>query len=188
LEKIRQNDQKAATELVEYLYPLVSKIVRRRITDPGEAEDTAQEVFLKVFRHLDRFRIHQGGLEPWVSKITYNTCLNRIRSQMRKPEVRWTDLSEGQRHLMEKVFQEDQQVDSFQATEAKELLENLMQCLSPKEKLIIEMMELEELDGEEISKRTGWSRVNIRVRAHRARAKMRKRVKNLLNQGSHESI
>ena len=62
----------------------------------------------------------------------------------------------------------------------RELVGKLLDGLGPEDRLVIEMMELEDLSLEEIRQRTGWNSVKIRVRAFRARSKLRKQLQRLL--------
>src|SRR5204862_3199178 len=93
LERVRQSDEEAARALVRELYPLVMKIVRSHLPRRTDEEDLAQMVFGKVFAHLEQYA---GAVpfEHWVSRVAVNTCLNQLRSEKCRPEVRWADLNE----------------------------------------------------------------------------------------------
>src|SRR5579862_6683215 len=100
LARVRLRDQEAARSLVEYLYPLVSGIVRRKLPRGAAEEDLMQEIFLKMFEKLDQYR-GEVPLNHWVSRIAVNRCLNAIRSQRSRPEWRMADLSEDQQEALE---------------------------------------------------------------------------------------
>src|SRR5512140_3713366 len=93
LGKVREHDQEAARALVEALYPLVMRIVRSHLPFRSSEEDLAQEVFLKLFSKLDQYEEHPGiGFEHWVSRLAVRTCLDALRAEGRRPELRMADL------------------------------------------------------------------------------------------------
>ena len=102
LSRVRQQDEGAARDLVQHLFPLVMKIVRSHLPRRVLEEDLAQMVFIKVFTHLDQY----SGLVPfehWVSRVAVNTCLNQLRAEKSRPEVRWADLGEEEALVLEKI-------------------------------------------------------------------------------------
>src|SRR6266498_4071710 len=99
LERVRQSDEEAARTLVCELYPLVMKIVRSHLPRRTDEEDLAQMVFAKIFAHLEQY---SGAVpfEHWVSRVAVNTCLNQLRSERCRPELRWADLNEAEAQVM----------------------------------------------------------------------------------------
>ncbi|MGH7970829.1 MAG: RNA polymerase sigma factor, partial [Limisphaerales bacterium] len=179
LARVREQDQDAARLLVEYLYPMVIRIVRANLPRRAAEEDMAQDVFLKMFEKLDQFR-GEVPLEHWVSRIAVNHCLNAIRAQKARPEWRMADLSEEQAEALEAVTREgEQDPHPSHLIGARELVERLLQALSPADRLLIRMLEMDELSIDEVRQRTGWSATYIRVRAFRARRKLNRRFANL---------
>ena len=169
----RQGDQEAAASLIDFVHPFVMKIIHRRCPTDTTPEDLAQDVFLRIFKYLDKFR-GQGEFLHWVSKITYNTCLSGYRSaRFKRNELCRSDLSEAQLHVLELTVADEVEPDAQQRFVARELLSQLLAQLPPKDRLILEMRELEQRSYDEISQVTGWSNVNIRVRATRAKKKLR---------------
>jgi RNA polymerase sigma-70 factor (ECF subfamily) len=175
LERVRQRDEGAARQLVEHLYPLVLKIVRAHLPRRVAEEDLAQDVFLKMFTHLDQFR---GGvpLEHWVSRIAVTTCLDQLRAQKRRPELRWADLSETEAEVLDAVITSDNQPHPAEGLAARELVGKLLDCLNPEDRLVITLLDLEDKSVAEIQTLTGWSASLIKVRAFRARLKLRKHL------------
>src|SRR5512137_2875664 len=89
LRKVRQHDQEAARALVEALYPLVIRIVRSHLPVRSSEEDLAQEIFLKIFSKLEQYQERPGiGFEHWVSRMAVRTCLDALRAEGRRPELR----------------------------------------------------------------------------------------------------
>lgn len=178
LERVRQRDEEAARELVAHLYPLVIKIVRSHLPRRVAEEDLAQEIFLKMFANLDQYR---GGvpLEHWVSRVAVSTCLDSLRFHKRRPELRWADLSETEAEVLDAVIQTDDEAHPSETMAANELVGKLLDCLGPEDRLVITLLDLEEKSVAEISELIGWGASLVKVRAFRARAKLRKHLAEL---------
>lgn len=183
LVRMREHDQEAARSLVEYLYPTVIRIVRNNLPRRAAEEDLAQEIFLKMFEKLEQYE-GEVPLEHWVSRIAVNHCLNAIRSQKVRPEWRMADLSEEQAAALDAVTSSTSDAPpAAPLTGARELVEMLLATLGPEDRLVMQMLEIEELPIEEVQKATGWSATYIRVRAFRARRRLNKRFGELRKQG-----
>ena len=91
VERVRQRDEEAARRLMAHLYPLVLKLVRALLPRRTAEEDLVQTVFMKVFAKLDQYA-GDVPLEHWVSRIVVNTCINQLRAERVRTEVRWADL------------------------------------------------------------------------------------------------
>jgi RNA polymerase sigma-70 factor (ECF subfamily) len=178
LEGVRQGDDDAAERLVAHLYPLVIRIVRRHLPRRSDEEDLAQEIFMKMFSKLDQYKA-AVPLEHWVSRISVNTCLNQIRGEKSRPELRWADLTEENARALESVLTSAEDQPPSNALEVSELASKLLQSLPPKDRLVLQFMEMDGYTVEEIRKRTGWSGTAIRVRAFRARNRLRKTFAHL---------
>jgi RNA polymerase sigma-70 factor (ECF subfamily) len=170
-------DQGAACRLMEALHPQVIRIVQNHLPRGVDAEDLAQDVFVQFFKTLDRYD-RARPLENWVSRLALNVCLKALRSRQRRPEWRWSDLSEGERAVVHSLLHEPE-TDASQATDGRELLVKLLDALSPQERMILTLLHLEERSVAEIATITGWNATLVKVRAFRARAKLRKALETL---------
>jgi RNA polymerase sigma factor (sigma-70 family) len=173
LERVRRGDQAAARELVDHLYPLVIRIVRSHLPRRVAEEDLAQEVFMKMFTRIDQY---QGAVPfpHWVSRIAVTTCIDHLRAQKRRPEFRWADLSEGEADVLDAVMTNEQEVAPDDALEAHELVHKLLDQLNPEDRMVIQLLDLEQKTIAEISALTGWGQSLVKVRAFRARRKLQK--------------
>lgn len=178
LQRVRARDEEAARQLVAHLYPLVIKIVRAHLPRRMAEEDLAQEIFLKMFANLDQYR---GAVpfEHWVSRVAVSTCLDSLRFHKRRPELRWADLNETEAEVLDAVIQTENEPHPSQAMAANELVGKLLDCLGPEDRLVIQLLDLEEKSVAEISELTGWGTSLVKVRAFRARAKLRKHLAEL---------
>jgi RNA polymerase sigma-70 factor (ECF subfamily) len=182
LARVRQHDQEAARELVGLLYPLVIRIVRANLPRRASEEDLAQDIFTRIFQHLDQFQ-GQSPIEHWVSRIAVNHCLNAIRAQKTRPEWRMSDLSEEHAHLLEGLPGESDDSEPSRRIRSEELVEFLLESLEPEDRLVLRMLEIEDRSVEEIRVVTGWSSAMVRVRAFRARQHLNRRFGQLRREG-----
>jgi RNA polymerase sigma-70 factor (ECF subfamily) len=178
LERVRQRDQVAARQLVEHLYPLVSRIVRSHLPRRVAEEDLAQDIFLKMFTRLEQY---QGNVPfpHWVSRIAVTTCIDQLRAQKRRPEFRWADLSENEAEVLDNVLTDERDVLPGDALAARELVHKLLGQLKPDDRLVIQLLDLDQKTIAEISALTGWNQTLIKVRAFRARRKLQKLFQEL---------
>jgi RNA polymerase sigma-70 factor (ECF subfamily) len=181
LDRVRRGDEEAARAVVRELYPLIMKIVRSHLPRRTDEEDLAQVVFSKVFVHLDQYS-GTVPFEHWVSRVAVNTCLNALRAEKCRPELRWADLSEDEAEMMEKVVAAPKEPDLAEQLTARELARRMLETLVPRDRLILTLLDLEEHSVEEVRARTGWSASLIKVRAFRARAKLRKQFSRMMEQ------
>jgi len=179
VERVRQRDEDAARALFRHLYPLVARLVRSHLPRRTSQEDLVQTVFMKVFANLDRF---SGAvpLEHWVSRIAINTCLNQLAAESARPELRWADLSEEQTETLEAVTADSAGLDPMQDLAAREIVEKLLAQLAPADRLVLTLLHLEGRSVEEVRQITGWNVAVIKVRAFRARRKLRQEFETLM--------
>ena len=178
LERVRQRDQIAARELVDHLYPLVIRIVRSHLPRRVPEEDLAQEVFLKMFTRLDQYK-GAVAFTHWVSRIAVTTCIDQLRAQKRRPEFRWADLSEKETEVLDAVLTSESEVPVNDALAARELVAKLLGQLKPEDRLIVQLLDLEQRSVAEISELTGWNPSLVKVRAFRARGKLKRLFEEL---------
>jgi RNA polymerase sigma-70 factor (ECF subfamily) len=167
-----QHDDEAARALVRQLYPLVSKLVRAHRPRRTAEEDLSQMIFIKVFQKLSQFS-GKVPLEHWVSRIAINTCLNQIESEKIRPELRYADLSEEEQAVVENLATSSSELAPDQRFASRQLIEHLLAALKPVERLAIDLLYLQGRSVKEIRKITGWSTALVKVRAYRARQKMK---------------
>src|SRR6202140_824461 len=179
IERVRASDQLAAKELVERLYPLVVRIVRNHLPRREAEEDLTQEIFLKIFAKLHQYRADMP-FEHWVSRISVNTCIDHLRKQRNRPEYRWSDFSEEQQAMLDNLKENASQPQEQSPEENRELLNRLLLALKPAERMVVQLLYLEEKSVLEICDLTGWKPSKVKVTAFRARQKLAATVKRLV--------
>ena len=181
LARVRRRDEDAARELFQHLYPLVIKVVRSHLPRRTSEDDLTQTVFMKVFANLDQYS-GKAPLEHWVSRIAVNTCIKALRAEKVRPELRWADLSEDEEQVMDWLVSTAEDLNPDRSLASRDLVEKLLGQLKPKDRLVINLMNLEGRTLEEVGQITGWNQAVIKVRAFRARAKLRKLFEKVLRE------
>ena len=126
---------------------------------------------MKMFSRLDQYR----GAVPfphWVSRIAVTTCIDQLRAQKRRPELRQADLSENEAEALDRVTADEGAGAPNDTMAARELVERLLGQLKPADRLVIQLLDLEGKSIAEISALTGWNQTLVKVRAYRARRKL----------------
>ena len=165
IRKICSGNKEAFVQLVRRYKRKVFGMAARFARDADDLDDICQDVFIKVYENLGKFRA-DAPFEHWLSRITIRTCYDALRS--RKKERGNVPL-DSLHHLIE-----DRSIVKKQAAEeARDLLEWGFARLRPDEHLVITLLEIEEKSIREIAGLTGWSEANVKVRAFRARQKLK---------------
>ena len=167
-----RHDDEAARELVRRLYPLVAKIVRAHRPRRTPEEDLCQMIFIRMFQRLNQFS-GKVPIEHWVSRIAVNTCLNQIESEKSRPELRQADLSEEEQAVVENLATSSEELAPDRQLASRQLVEHLLDLLKPAERWVIDLLYLQGRSVEEIRALTGWTTALVKVRAFRARQKMK---------------
>lgn len=179
--RVRDGDDEAARTLLQHLYPLVITVVRGHLPRRMGEEDLAQMIFAKVFSKLEQFS-GTVPLEHWVSRIAVNTCLNALQAEKIRPELRWADLSEEEEHVVQSLAASGDDLEPGQHLAARDLVEKLLEHLKPDDRLLLNLLHIEGRSIDDIRKITGWNISLIKVRAFRARRKLRKHLEALLKE------
>jgi RNA polymerase sigma-70 factor (ECF subfamily) len=178
LDRIRTGSTDEFGELVQRHQGQVFAILYRYERDHQKLEDLAQETFLKAWRALAQF----DGRAPfahWLSRIAVRVALDHLRKEhSHRNEVGFAELGE---EALEWLRSDDER-NELEARQAAELLALAMRELSPAEQIVITMQELEGRTVKEICDRTGSSSVAVRVRALRARTRLRRVLERLAKQ------
>ena len=130
-------------------------------------------IFIKVFQKLSQFS-GKVPVEHWVSRIAVNTCLNQIAFEKVRPEIRHADLTEEEQAVVENLNASSEELAPDNKFASKQLVEHLLEALKPAERLVIDLICMQGLSIEEVHQKTGWSAALVKVRAFRARQKMKK--------------
>lgn len=169
---VLKGDAASFEPLITKYQPRVFATARRYARRESEVEDIVQEVFLKAFQKLRTFR-GDAPFEHWLMRLAVRTCYDFLRGHQRNREMSFTDLSEPEVDWLDRFVAEPSSA-SENADAARTLIQRILDQLSPANRLIITLLEIEDRSVKEISKLTGWSVPLVKVRAFRARAEMKK--------------
>ena len=161
-----------AEEFVRKLKPLVLKLVRSRRPRRESEEDLVQVVFIKIFSKFDQY----SGLVPlvnWVSRIAINTCLNQLAHEKARPEWRHADLPEPEADRLSWAVTDEESLSPSEEVDRKDYIQEMLGRLKPEDRMLLTLLHLQDYSLEDVSRLTGWTAGNIKVRACRARAKIR---------------
>ena len=159
-----RGDGQAYAWLVERYQNEIATQMWRFTRDRLTLEELVHDVFVEAYLSLRSFR----GTSPflhWLRRIATRVGYRFWRNQKRRQahQVVLQDWDEV-------IGRQDR---SSQEQEAAELLERLMSQLSPADRLVLTLLHLEELSVAQVAQQTGWSQVSVKVRAHRARKKLK---------------
>ena len=178
LAQVRSGEETAVRELLDAIQPLVVKIVRSHRARRAAEEDLVQAVLVQLFQNLHQY----SGTAPfphWASRVAVNTCLKVLRAEKSRPEWRWSDLSEAEQRVLDQAETPGGQPDAATTLGSRELVDKLLAALDPTDRLVIQLLHLEEKSVAEIKALTGWSTAGVKVRAFRARQRMKKALARL---------
>lgn len=172
VEDVKKGNIDAFEDIVKKYENKVYGIVFHMMKNQNEVEDLAQEVFLKVYKNLDRFK-GDSSLYTWIYKITVNLCLDELKK--RKNII----------YLDEKINVEDGEIDKElpsnersqeELYEDKELKENLHRCINKlpdKQKIMIVLRDIKGFSYDEIAKITNNKIGTVKSQINRARLKLK---------------
>jgi len=170
VERIRNGTPEDFGEIVRRHQAQVFAILHRYERDAHKVEDLAQETFVKAWRFLDRFD-GRAPFNHWLSKIALRTALDHLRRQKHvRAEIALADLGDEALDWLRDPGEERQ----LDARDAAEILDAAMRGLSPEDRQVVTLLELEGRSVKEICELTGASSAAVRVRAFRARTRLRR--------------
>ena len=171
LDKILAGDQAAYAELVNkyksYAYTIALKILQNR----PEAEEAAQDAFIKAFHHLAGFN-RDSKFSTWLYRIVFNTAISykrKNRYQFQSIENTVVEYQQEAEGMLEK-------------TDKRKYLNAALAKLNEADRTALTLFYLEEFSLEEIAAITGMQANTAKVRIHRARQRLADELKNILSQ------
>ena len=169
---VLKGDAASFEPLVEKYSPRIFATARRYARRESEVEDIVQTIWLKAFEKLKSFR-NEAPFEHWLMRLAVRTCYDALRAHQRNRETTFAELTEPEEDWLDRfVTQPDAANENAEA--ARQLVERLLEQLSPPARLVITLQEIEGRSVKEVAELTGWSVPLVKVRAFRARNEMRK--------------
>lgn len=175
IEECRNGNMKSFRELVRGTTPFAFSVAFRMLGDTEQAKDTVQEAMVTTWKKLSTLK-SADSFKTWFYRIVVNKCYDRMRIIKSNPEIRaddrvWALLSN---HIS------SGEVSELENNETAEVIKALTEKLSPKQKAVFILGELEEMSQEEIAEITGLSRLNVKSNLHYARKKIGEMIKKFI--------
>jgi len=176
ISQILDGNMNAFTFLVNRYQKLVVHITGRLIQRHDELEDVCQEVFLKVFQNLGKYR-NECKLSTWIATIAYNTSINYLRKFKKGDEVNPDD-SVALRNLTE------YRSDEFERADLHQYLRAQIELLPVQYRTVLTLFHLEEFSYQEIEQITGMPEGTIKSYLFRAKALLKEKLKFVVDEDS----
>jgi RNA polymerase sigma-70 factor (ECF subfamily) len=156
---------------------------KRILIDPSLAEDCVQETFISVMVHINSFQ-GRSSLKTWLHKILINKCLMKLRKKKTLNEGSLDELMpifDGNGCRIEApwlVFESPESI--LERENSLTFITQKIDQLPEQYRIVIMLRDIEELSTKEVAKLLDYTEANIKVRLHRARSALKKRVEPLL--------
>lgn len=174
--------EEAFEEILRRYSPRVFRVCGRFFRRQSLIEEAAQDTFLRAFTQLRNFE-GRGSLEGWLTRIASTTCINILRTHKRQSELTISDLTENETSWLEDHLSlratSDHHSDE-QRFIAADLVDKVIGSLMPEDAMVLMMMESDGASIREAAAATGWTESKVKVRAFRARRKLREAIEKLI--------
>jgi RNA polymerase sigma-70 factor (ECF subfamily) len=187
VERVAKGDINAYGVLIERYQAYIFAIVAKHLPRDMVAE-TAHEAFVKAYEKLANYK-GESAFRHWIARIALNLCADYWRKRQKNKEDSYDIYCEASQAWVEVVLDHascERYEESVRRQEARELLDWALRKISPEDRLVLEMTGLDDTPVEEAAAILGWSVSKVKVRAHRARLKMRQELEKALLQGERD--
>ena len=167
-------DTSAFAALVDRYKDMVFTLSLKMLQNREEAEEAAQDTFIKVYKSLAKFK-GQSKFSTWIYQITYNNCLDRLRKQKRSRKV--VELDEFTEHEVRSLANV---LHTIEETERKQLIQKSLNLLAAEENFLLTLYYFNEAYLKEISAIMGINENNVKIKLFRSRKKLATILKNKL--------
>jgi len=182
VERVKSGDKKAYDLLVLKYQHKIIKLVMRYVRDPSEAQDVAQEAFVKAYRALPKFR-GDSAFYTWLYRISINTAKNYIVAMNRRPLDYNLDLQDPEQYEVNaKLKDEDSPEALLMREELKQTIETTLASLPEDLRVAIMLREVDGMSYEEIAQAMECPVGTVRSRIFRAREAIDHDMEPIINE------
>ena len=178
--RIRRGDFAAFEELIEIHQRSVIGTVAKMLGNPSDAEDIAQQVFIRVWKSAVRYE-PQAKFTTWLFTITRNLVFNEVRRRQRKPTVSMQEREETTHRVVEDV-QRSSPDEELLRSEMEAAIDRAIEALPEKQRLAVVLRRYEEMPYEEIGVVLSMSVPAVKSLLFRARAQLKETLQRYLDQ------
>jgi len=174
VDSIRAGDNDAFEELFLRHRRRVARIIGRFFNRPERVDEIIQDVFAKVYFALGDYSADRGkSFSAWLSRVTINACYDELRRARSRPESALSDITDDQAvWLNARLSSEDASAESMVIV--RDLANKLLSRLNADDRMVLTLLDAEDLTVAEIAALTGWKTSKVKVRAYRARHALRR--------------
>lgn len=180
ISQVLKGNMNAFTFLVNRYQKLVVHITGRLIQRQDELEDVSQEVFLKVYQNLGKYR-NECKLSTWIATIAYNTSINYLRKFKKVDEVNPDD-STALRNLT------DSRSEDYEQTDLHRFIREQIELLPVQYRTVLTLYYLEEFSYQEIEQITGMPEGTVKNYLFRAKMLLKEKLKFVVDDNSLKSV
>jgi RNA polymerase sigma-70 factor, ECF subfamily len=173
-----QGDTAAFEQLIVRYERRVFTLAMKLLGSTDDAQDAAQEVFLRVFKYLHRFDARRP-IEPWLMQVTVNVCRNIGRSRQRC----WNMFPEAVEAEMAVANPERDPHAGLAEEQRRQMLWKALETLPEKERLAVILRDINGLETSEVAKILGSSETTVRSQVSRARVRMKEVIDQMMEGG-----
>jgi RNA polymerase sigma-70 factor, ECF subfamily len=166
-------DEAAFSSIIRSCKGRLLAMASRYVQSASELDDLAQEIFVHLWKGLGSFRF-DAPFPHWVSRVAVNACLTHLKKQKRRNRL-FTFIDEAD-ELDRLAHATSAPEAETTARDAADRLLPALKALRAEERLVITLVHLEEKSVAEVAALTGWSESNVKVRAMRARRKLKEHL------------
>ena len=182
VQRVQQGDKKSFDLLVLKYQNRIIKLVSRYVREPGDAQDIAQEAFIKAYRALPNFR-GDSAFYTWLYRIAINTAKNHVVALSRRPVEARLENADGEQMDVEDLQKDIETPENLLlANEIKQTILDAMDKLSEDLRVALTLREVEGLSYDEIAETMDCPIGTVRSRIFRAREAVDAKLKPLLEQ------
>src|SRR6476469_9024432 len=167
-------DEGAFEQLFERHRRQVARIAGRFFPQREQIEEIIQDSFTKAYFALGSYHgTHEASFRAWLTQIAVNTCYDQLRRSRRRPEHTVEEFDDQEAHdFAGQLRAAGSDVEG--ALVSRDLALKLLARLSAEDRLVLTLLDVEGFSVAEIAEMTNWSVSKVKVRAHRARAHLRR--------------
>jgi RNA polymerase sigma-70 factor, ECF subfamily len=176
IRSIQAGDHQAFESLVRRYQRQVANLIYVTMGGRDDAEDIAQEVFIRVYRSLPKFKF-DASFFSWLYRITMNLCIDEIRKRKIRRVLSLNYLTEDTLEKSRKSKDYTMASDLVLTEEKRQVIQSALQRLTPEHREVLVLREYQDLSYNEIAETLGLRLEAVKSRIFRARMEL----KNLLN-------
>jgi len=177
IKEVLSGRREAYADLVHKYQGKVLQLCHSLLSDGVLAEDAAQEVFIKAFRFLSKFR-GKSSFSTWLYRITSNHCTDLLRHKSREKTESWEALMEREGSKLQKILSTPAHQESDM--EKFDLLQAILSCLSPEYRTVLILREVQGLTYQEMTEVLSCSLDSVKARLRRARKELDEKLRHFL--------